>query len=146
MCYFHRVSLICSADNMFMRKVIIIHYIYCISDWGIPLVSKITHFSDTRSPPIPPIPPLPCPLWWGLKGQKFFNLILLHCWERHLRHIPVILSSSRPLLFWSLFSFWVPEQATKASYTFENLLTWLHMTAWPGIGNYTSCAWLASNE
>ena len=29
---FHRVSLICSADNIFMRKVIIIHYIYCISD------------------------------------------------------------------------------------------------------------------
>ena len=47
--------------------------------WGIPLVSKIT--------------------WWKLKDQKFLNLILLHCWKKHLGHFPVTLSSSRLLLF-----------------------------------------------
>ena len=51
--------------------------------WGIPLVSKIT--------------------WWKLKDQKFLNLILLHCWKKHLGHFPVTLSSSRLLLFGFLF-------------------------------------------
>ena len=46
----------------------------------IPLVSKITHFSVTRSPTL---------TWWGLWNQKFLSLILLHCWKRLLRHFRV---------------------------------------------------------
>ena len=57
--------------------------------WEIPIVSKITRFSVTRSPSFPS---------WELRGQKCLNLKLLYCWTRHLRHFPVILSSSR-LLF-----------------------------------------------
>ena len=59
--------------------------------FGIPLVSKITCFSVKRSP-------------LGAEGQKILCLILVHCWKRHLRHFPVILSWSRFLLF--CFFFW----------------------------------------
>ena len=40
---------------------------------------------------------------WGLRSQKCLNLILLHCWKRHSRHFPVILSSRR--LFFNCFCF-----------------------------------------
>ena len=65
--------------------------LYSFSDlsrdfFGIPLVSKITCFSVKRSP-------------LGAEGQKILCLILVHCWKRHLRHFPVILSWSRFLFF-----------------------------------------------
>ena len=42
------------------------------------------------------------------RSQTFLNLILLHCWKRHLKHFPAILSSKRLVFF--LFSFfWEPE-------------------------------------
>ena len=43
------------------------------------------------------------PAWWVLRDQKVLNLILLHCWKIHLRHFPVILSSSRLFCFCFLF-------------------------------------------
>ena len=71
--------------------------------WEIPIVSKITRFSVTRSPSFPS---------WELRGQKCLNLKLLYCWTRHLRHFPVILSSSR-LLFVFFFSFILGAKKSK---------------------------------
>ena len=68
--------------------------------WEIPIVSKITRFSVTRSPSFPS---------WELRGQKCLNLKLLYCWTRHLRHFPVILSSSR-LLFVCFFFIYFGRQ------------------------------------
>ena len=88
-CYFHRVSLICSADNIFMRKVIIIHYIYCNSDVSrdfgeYRFYLKSLNFSDMRSPPYPP--------HCGAKRQKNFQFnTSKYWWKRHLKHFPVIL-------------------------------------------------------
>ena len=61
----------------------------------------IQRFWGNSNPPPPPSP-LPSPPHTQknqVKGRKILNLMLLHCWKRHLRHFPVILSSSRPLYF-----------------------------------------------
>ena len=42
------------------------------------------------------------PKWWVLRGQIILNLVAPHCWKKHLRHFPVILSSIS-LLFPFLF-------------------------------------------
>ena len=39
-----------------------------------------------------------CPMV-GVKRSICLNIILVHCWKRHLRHFPVNFSSSKFLLF-----------------------------------------------
>ena len=70
---------------------------------GIPLISKVTRFSVTRSPPS----------HGGSTGPKTFEFNTSRLVERHLRHLVVILSSSRFLFFCFLFFFlgtrvWAP--------------------------------------
>ena len=102
--YFHKVFLICSADNIFMRKVIIIHCIYmyiyiytgdCISD----LVMYPEIFNDNACIWGPP-----CSHGGGWRAKIYFEFNTPTLLEKTLKALPTQIKFEQPFSFLLFFS------------------------------------------